>query len=146
MAQTWLSLTRGCCYLLGPKAWLPGAAGEGAGPGAGGARPGFRGLPKAAEHRRRLATGCKGIGLILGSCLGEPVAILGVMLQHWGWASSAGEAHALTDHLPHVPACPLLQAAVVQLAGPTLLLRERCSRGTSIMTQKLRPSTRDSTD
>lgn len=50
--------------------------------------------------------GCRAIGLVLGECLGEPMAILGVMLLHWGWASLAGEAHALTDHLPQVPACP----------------------------------------
>lgn len=84
LAQTWLSLTRGCCYLLGPEVWLPAAGGEGAGPAAGGARPGCHGLPEAAEHGRGLAAGCRGVGIVLGGHFGEPVAISGVMLGHWG--------------------------------------------------------------
>lgn len=118
LVQSWPSLTRGCCYLLGPKVWLPGAAGEGVGPGAGGARPGCHGLPKAAEHRRRLAVGCKCVGLVLGGCLGEPVAVLGGMLQHWGWASSAEEACTLTDRLPQVPACPALGGGAAGRSHP----------------------------
>lgn len=74
--------------------------------GTGGACPGFRGLPKGAQHRQWLAMGCRGIGLVLGGCLGEPMATLGAMLWHRGWASLAGEANALTDHLSQVPACP----------------------------------------
>lgn len=46
LAQTWLSLTRGCCCLLGPEFCLPGAAGEGAGAGTGGACIGFMVSPK----------------------------------------------------------------------------------------------------
>lgn len=107
LAQTWPSLTRGCCSLLGPEFCLPGAAGEGAGTGTGSACPGFCGHPKAAKCGQQLAEGCRGVRLVLGGCLGEPVAILGVMLQHWGWASSAGEAHALTDHSLQVLPVPL---------------------------------------
>lgn len=79
--QTWLTLTPGCSYLLGPKVWLPGAAGE----GTGSAHPAFCGLLKAAEERQKLPMGCRGLGLVPKGCLGEPRAGLGVMLWHWGW-------------------------------------------------------------
>lgn len=119
LAQTWPPLTRGCCCcLLGPEFCLPGAAGERAGLGTGSACPGFCGHPKAAKRGQQLAEGCRGAGLVLGGCLGEPMAILG------SWASSAGEAPALTDHS--------LQVLLLLLgAAPTLLLRERCSPATT---------------
>lgn len=96
LAQTWLSLTRGCCCLLGPEFCLPGAAGEGAGTGTGSACPGLRGHPKAARRGQQLA---EGVGLVFGGCLGGPVGILGVMPQHWGCS--------LTDHPPQALPVPL---------------------------------------
>lgn len=126
LAQTWLSLTRGCCYLLGPKVWQPGAAGEEVGTGTGSAYPGFCGLPKAAEHRQKLAMGCRGVGLVPGGCLGQPVAILRVML--WGWASSAGKPMLPCCHRSFIPGF-FCKAVMMQPVGSSLLPRERCSMG-----------------
>lgn len=139
LVQTWLSLTRGCCYLLGPKVWQSGAAGEEAGTGTGSACPGFCGLPKAAEHRQTLAVGCRGVGLALGGCLGEPVAIWRVMLWHWGWGSSAGKPMPSQIIYPR----SLLQSSN-DAAGRSLLAPQgKMLSGAPVITQNLRPPTRD---
>lgn len=107
LAQAWLSLTRGCCCcLLGPKFCLPGAAGRSR-DGHRQCLPWFSWSSQSCQVWAAAGCGLQGCLDCSGGCLGEPVAVLGVMPLRWDGAGSAGEASVLTDPSPQVLPVPL---------------------------------------
>lgn len=140
LAQTWPSLTRGCHYLLGPDAWLPGAAGTGVGCPC----PGFHGVPEAAEHGQRLAGSCRCAGPVLRGCLGGPVACFGVTLLQMG----LGMISSGKSMLSRIIDLRSLRGPFLQCSGHAAtrshpILTERCSTWASVSMQNLIVSAKD---